>query len=36
MPLFVALGAAGEDAEVERVYDGFEGTALAMDAYRFR
>ena len=35
LPLFVALGAAGEDAEPERVFDGFEGTALAMDAYRF-
>ncbi|MEP7155668.1 MAG: class III extradiol ring-cleavage dioxygenase [Betaproteobacteria bacterium] len=35
LPLFVALGAAGEDAEVERVFDGFEGNALAMDAYRF-
>ena len=36
MPLFVALGAAGDDAEPERVFDGFEGTALAMDAYRFQ
>ena len=35
MPLFVALGAAGDDAEPKRVFDGFEGTALAMDAYRF-
>jgi 4,5-DOPA dioxygenase extradiol len=35
MPLFVALGAAGEHAEVARVFDGFEGNALAMDAYRF-
>lgn len=35
LPLFVALGAAGEDAKVERVFDGFEGSALAMDAYRF-
>jgi len=35
LPLFVALGAAGEDAKVERVFDGFEGNALAMDAYRF-
>jgi 4,5-DOPA dioxygenase extradiol len=35
MPLFVALGAAGADANVERVFDGFEGHALAMDAYRF-
>ena len=35
MPLFVALGAAGEGAESTCVFDGFEGTALAMDAYRF-
>ncbi len=35
LPLFVALGAAGEDAKPERVFDGFEGNALAMDAYRF-
>ena len=35
LPLFVALGAAGENANVERVFDGFEGNALAMDAYRF-
>ena len=35
MPLFVALGAAGADAEPERVYEGFEGAALVMDAYRF-
>ena len=35
MPLFVALGAAGEDAESERLFAGFEGNALAMDAYRF-
>jgi 4,5-DOPA dioxygenase extradiol len=35
LPLFVALGAAGHDATPTRIYDGFEGTALAMDAYRF-
>lgn len=35
LPLFVALGAAGENPQVERVFDGFEGNALAMDAYRF-
>ncbi|HEX4857923.1 MAG TPA: class III extradiol ring-cleavage dioxygenase [Usitatibacteraceae bacterium] len=34
LPLFVALGAAG-DAHAERVFSGFEGNALAMDAYRF-
>jgi 4,5-DOPA dioxygenase extradiol len=35
MPLFVALGAAGENAKSTRVFEGFEGNALAMDAYRF-
>ena len=35
LPLFVALGVAGEDAQPERVFDGFEGNALAMDVYRF-
>ena len=35
LPLFVALGAAGPDAEPERVFAGFEGNALVMDAYRF-
>lgn len=35
LPLFVALGAAGDDAVPARVFEGFEGTALAMDAYRF-
>lgn len=35
LPLFVALGAAGDRAVAERVFDGFEGNALAMDAYRF-
>ncbi len=35
LPLFVALGAAGEGAKVERVHDGFDGSALAMDVYRF-
>ena len=35
MPLFVALGAASDDAEAEQVFDGFEGNALAMDVYRF-
>jgi len=34
LPLFVALGAAGRDARIERVHDGIEGV-LAMDAYRF-
>ncbi len=35
LPLFVALGAAGDGAEVERFVDGFEAGALAMDSYRF-
>ena len=35
LPLFVALGAAAEDAKAHRVFAGFEGSALAMDAYRF-
>ena len=34
LPLFVALGAVGRDARIERVHDGMEGV-LAMDAYRF-
>jgi 4,5-DOPA dioxygenase extradiol len=36
LPLFVAWGAAGTDAGVERVVDGYEAGALAMDSYRFR
>jgi len=35
LPLFVALGAAREDYKAERLYDGVEMGALAMDAYRF-
>lgn len=35
LPLFVALGAAGAAPAAERVFAGFEGRALAMDAYRF-
>jgi 4,5-DOPA dioxygenase extradiol len=35
LPLFVALGAAGDNAEVERFVEGFEAGALAMDSYRF-
>ncbi len=35
LPFFTALGAAGERPNVERVFAGFEGNALAMDAYRF-
>lgn len=34
-PLFVALGAARPGYKAERLYDGIEMGALAMDAYRF-
>jgi 4,5-DOPA dioxygenase extradiol len=36
LPLFVAYGAAGEHSRPERVVDGFENGALAMDSYLFR
>ena len=36
LPLFVAYGAAGEDARPERIIDGFLNGALAMDSYLFR
>ena len=35
LPLFVALGAAGEQYKTETVFAGFDGPALAMDAYAF-
>jgi 4,5-DOPA dioxygenase extradiol len=35
LPLFVALGAAGDGARAEKVYEAIEGAALSMDAYRF-
>lgn len=35
LPLFVALGAAGEHYRAERLYDGVDSGVLAMDAYRF-
>ena len=35
LPLFFALGAAGKGYKAERLYDGIEMGALAMDAYRF-
>jgi 4,5-DOPA dioxygenase extradiol len=35
LPLFFALGAAPADYRAERLYDGIEMGALAMDAYRF-
>jgi len=36
LPLYIALGAAGGDYVPERLYDGIEMGALAMDAYLFR
>jgi 4,5-DOPA dioxygenase extradiol len=35
LPLFFALGAAGEKAKPERVYDAVDSGVLAMDAYVF-
>ena len=35
LPLFFALGAAGETAKPERVYDAIDSGVLAMDAYVF-
>ncbi len=35
LPLFVAWGAAGNDARAERVVNGFEAGALALDSYLF-
>ena len=35
LPLFVALGAAGENYKARRLYDGIETGTLAMDAYLF-
>ena len=35
LPLFVAWGAAGTEARAERVVEGFEAGALAMDSYLF-
>ncbi len=35
LPLFVALGAAGKDAEVEQLHSGIDDYVLAMDAYAF-
>ena len=35
LPLFVALGAAGEEAKPKRIFDAIESGALAMDAYVF-
>jgi 4,5-DOPA dioxygenase extradiol len=35
LPLFVALGAAQETAQPERIYDAIDAGVLAMDAYVF-
>jgi len=35
LPIYVAWGAAGHDAVATRVYHGFDGPALSMDAYAF-
>jgi 4,5-DOPA dioxygenase extradiol len=35
LPLFVALGAAGADAQSTLIHEAIDGAALAMDAYRF-
>lgn len=35
LPIYVALGAAGPQAQARREYVGFDGAALAMDAYAF-
>ncbi|HQU47836.1 MAG TPA: class III extradiol ring-cleavage dioxygenase [Casimicrobiaceae bacterium] len=35
LPIYVAWGAAGPDALAERVYEGYDGPALSMDAYAF-
>jgi hypothetical protein len=34
--LFVALGAAGSGTVAERIIEGYEGGALALDSYLFR
>lgn len=36
LPIHVAWGAAGQGATAGRVYRGFDGPALSMDAYAFR
>jgi 4,5-DOPA dioxygenase extradiol len=35
LPLFVAIGAAGDNARADRIVEGFEGGALALDSYLF-
>lgn len=36
LPLFIAYGAAGDDAAVERVIDGYENGALSRDSFLFQ
>lgn len=36
LPIFIAIGAAGENATIEPLLRGFEGSALSMDSYLFR
>ena len=36
LPLFVAWGAAGDDAIAERIFEGLEAGTLSMDSYAFR
>jgi 4,5-DOPA dioxygenase extradiol len=36
LPLFVAWGAAGDNARAERIFEGLEAGALSMDSYAFR
>jgi len=36
LPLFIAYGAAGDDATVERVIDGYENGALSRDSFLFQ
>jgi len=35
LPLFIAWGAAGAGATAERIVEGFEAGALALDSYLF-
>jgi len=35
LPLYVALGAAGNPAEIQRFHAGIDDYVLAMDAYAF-
>jgi 4,5-DOPA dioxygenase extradiol len=35
LPLFVAMGAGGDDAKAERIHASYEYGVLAMDVYSF-